>query len=281
MPGPSLQAAVSWLAAHPDEAPALEAPLHPSKLGTKQHWDEVSHRRVGPIREDQGEVWFGEDASDKMVEWVQEHVPQTDANLLDLGTGNGQLLFRLSEEGYTSLTGIDYSPSSIELAESILSSTTPDPKPSINFFVSDILSHDPDPRLTQKRWKVLLDKGTYDAICLSDEIDPKEGVRIGELYPTAVAGLLDEEGYFLITSCTLSLRRKDELFFLLRTADPFIAHGTSLTGNWTRAELETAFITPQTGLIFHSLVPRPSFSFGGSTGSSITTIAFQKKKTEA
>ncbi|KDE07726.1 hypothetical protein MVLG_02000 [Microbotryum lychnidis-dioicae p1A1 Lamole] len=254
MPGPSLQDAVSWLAAHADEAPALGAPLHPSKLGTKQHWDEVYEREVKMFKEigDQGEVWFGEDAADKMVEWVQEHVPQTDANLLDLGTGNGQLLFRLSEEGYTSLTGIDYSLSSIELAESILSSTTQHPKPSINFFVSDILSPDPDPRLTQKRWKVLLDKGTYDAICLSDQVDPKEGVRIGELYPKAVAGWLDEEAYLLITSC-----------------------------NWTRAELEKAFITPQTGLIFHSLVPRPSFSFGGSTGSSITTIAFQKKKTRA
>ncbi|SGZ01539.1 BQ5605_C033g11152 [Microbotryum silenes-dioicae] len=275
MPGPSLQDAVSWLAAHADEAPALGAPLHPSKLGTKQHWDELI-----TCFADQGEVWFGEDAADKMVEWIQEHVPQTDANLLDrqcssrrkpartkkltdraslfpylwgaVGTGNGQLLFRLSEEGYTSLTGIDYSLSSIELAESILSSTTQHPKPSINFFVSDILSPDPDPRLTQKRWKVLLDKGTYDAICLSDQVDPKEGVRIGELYPKAVAGWLDEEAYLLITSC-----------------------------NWTRAELEKAFITPQTGLIFHSLVPRPSFSFGGSTGSSITTIAFQKKKTQA
>ncbi|SCV73538.1 BQ2448_7464 [Microbotryum intermedium] len=257
----SLQDAVSWLAAHPDEAPALGAPLHPSKLGTKQHWDEVSHslrtrsedvqrdwRQVG----DQGEVWFGEDASDVMVEWVQEHVPEKNAPLLDLGTGNGQLLFRFSEEGYASLTGIDYSPSSIELAQSILSTSEQDPRPSINFFVADVLSAEPDSRLNDQGWKVLFDKGTYDAVCLNDEVDPKQGKRIGELYPMAVARLLDQGAFFLITSC-----------------------------NWTRAELEKAFITAETGLIFHSFVPRPSFSFGGSPGSSITTIAFQKNKTLA
>lgn len=62
-----------------------------------------------------------------------------------VGTGNGQLLFAFSAAGYTSLTGIDYSPLSIELANDILKArsapesehTIADPPP--RFFVADIL----------------------------------------------------------------------------------------------------------------------------------------------
>ncbi|GAA5933324.1 hypothetical protein JCM10213_001250 [Rhodosporidiobolus nylandii] len=253
MASEALKKAMAELAAS-GETPALEE-LPPSKLGTLDHWQSVYEREVKMFKEigDEGEVWFGEDSAQDMVEWAEEHFPQQDGRILDLGTGNGQLLFAFSAAGYTSLTGIDYSPASIELAQSILAArssseehTLADPPP--RFFVADMLEvalGKDVPGVTGEKWDLITDKGTYDAVCLSDET--REGKTLRELYIATVAKLLQKDGLFLITSC-----------------------------NWTQAELEKAFANETTGLEGHSHVPRASFQFGGSTGSSITTVAFVK-----
>ncbi|KAM0791821.1 hypothetical protein ACM66B_004080 [Microbotryomycetes sp. NB124-2] len=242
----SLKDAMDQLAASGD-APELSS-LQPSRLGSKEHWDSVYEREVKTFDEigDEGEVWFGEDSADKMVEWADEHVPDQSTGILDVGTGNGQLLFALAEAGYKDLTGVDYSAPSTLLAQSIAKSRQLDPAP--RFVTGDVLdSTSTIAGVTDRRWKLITDKGTMDAICLSDET--REGQRIGQLYPAAISRLLDVGGIFLITSC-----------------------------NFTRAELEKAFVNDATGFVFHSHVARPTFSFGGSSGSSITTIAFEKKR---
>lgn len=60
----------------------------------------------------------------------------------------------------------------------------------------------------------MMDKGTYDAICLSDE--EREGKRIGELYPLAVSRLVQKGGYFLITSCESSVSFNGDVHKLMR-----------------------------------------------------------------
>ncbi|GAA5860852.1 hypothetical protein JCM3774_003164 [Rhodotorula dairenensis] len=252
----ALQEASRQLAESGD-APDLGAPLPPSKLGTLQHWDQVYEREVKMFKEigDEGEVWFGEDAAQDMVEWAEEHFPKTDGRILDVGTGNGQLLFAFSAAGYTSLTGIDYSPLSIELANDILRvRSAPDSEhalsqPPPRFFVTDILQvalGEQVPGVSGEKWDLITDKGTYDAVCLSDEV--RVGKSLRELYVESIARLLPQGGIFLITSC-----------------------------NWTQAELEKAFVSSRTGLVMHSNIPRASFQFGGSAGSSITTVAFEKQ----
>ncbi|GAA5825137.1 hypothetical protein JCM11251_006114 [Rhodosporidiobolus azoricus] len=267
MASEALKQAMAELAAS-GEAPQLEE-LPASKLGTKDHWDGVYAREVKMFKEigDEGEVWFGEDSAQDMVEWAEEHFPQQDGRILDLGTGNGQLLFAFSKAGYTSLTGVDYSSLSIELAQSILSarlaavSSSDDDEadndapslasPPPRFFVADILDiglgKDVE-GVTGKgeQWDLVTDKGTYDAVCLSDET--RDGQSLRELYVATVSRLLPKDGLFLITSC-----------------------------NWTQAELEKAFVSEKTGLEVHSNIPRASFQFGGATGSTITTVAFVKK----
>ncbi|BGP49289.1 Protein-lysine N-methyltransferase efm4 [Rhodotorula kratochvilovae] len=259
MASEALKQAMADLAVSGD-APALGAPLPPSRLGTQDHWNQVYEREVKMFNEigDEGEVWFGEDAAQDMVDWAEEHFPRLDGRILDVGTGNGQLLFALSAAGYTTLTGVDYSPLSIELAQSILAArvassehTVSSPPPA--FFTADILDvalGRPVPHVTpaagDEKWDLITDKGTYDAVCLADEL--REGKSLQELYVASIARLLPRGGLFLITSC-----------------------------NWTQKELEAAFVTPETGLTVHSTVPRASFQFGGSTGSSITTVAFEKQ----
>jgi SAM-dependent methyltransferase len=144
-----------------------------------------------------------------------------------VGTGNGQLLFAFSAAGYTSLTGVDYSTASIELARSILSarlssssSTTSaeyhdedaeeekslaSPPPS--FFVADILDVALEKQVegvTGEKWDLITDKGTYDAVCLADET--REGRSLRELYISSVSKLLQKDGLFLITSCAFPFR---------------------------------------------------------------------------
>lgn len=118
---------------------------------------------------------------------------------LAVGTGNGQLLFALAQAGFSSLVGVDYSAPSTELARNIATSRRVDLAPL--FVTGDILStSDRIPDVTTRLWPVITDKGTMDAICLSDETRDG-GRRIGELYPAAVSRLLEPGGMFLITSC--------------------------------------------------------------------------------
>ncbi|CAI4218012.1 unnamed protein product [Parascedosporium putredinis] len=60
---------------------------------------------------------------------------------------------------------------------------------------SPVLSGDQD-----AGWDVVLDKGTFDAICLSDQLDDR-GRRICEGYKEKVPTLVRPGGLFVVTSC--------------------------------------------------------------------------------
>jgi hypothetical protein len=135
-------------------------------------------------------------------------------------------MFAFSSAGYTSLTGVDYSSLSIQLAQSILesrlsasSSVSTSTSPSEEedevdrsqltlsdsppkFFVADILEVALDKHVsgvTGEKWDLITDKGTYDAVCLSDET--RDGKRLQDLYVGAISKLLEKGAIFLITSC--------------------------------------------------------------------------------
>lgn len=137
-----------------------------------------------------------------MADWVVEHTPPSDnPSILEVGSGNGTLLFALAEAGFDikSLTGIDYSSDAVKLARSIAHSRSLE---AITFNVCDFLTDDPPPfagsnAKTPFLWDVLLDKGTYDAIALGEkEADGRFPI---DKYPSRVARLLKPGGFFLIT----------------------------------------------------------------------------------
>lgn len=74
---------------------------------------------------------------------------------MDIGTGNGHVIQRLSRRGFVHLTGIDYSEKSIRLAQEQLG-------PSVRLDVVDITASDSD----LAHFDVAIDKGTLDAILL-------------------------------------------------------------------------------------------------------------------
>jgi SAM-dependent methyltransferase len=200
---------------------------------------------------DEGEIWFGEESVEKMVHWALQHVPpHTSPCILEVGSGNGTLLFALFESGYAADTmlGIDYSQDAVQLAQSIASTRG---AAQITFDVCDFLKTDPPLLSTIDRtssnggWDLILDKGTYDAISLGEK--DENGRSPAARYPEHVARLLQTGGQFLITSC-----------------------------NFTEDELKAHFATPSTGLIYNSRIQHPTFMFGGKSGSICASIAFQK-----
>ena len=249
----SLASTSSAAAAAESEAIHEEA-LPESKLGTKEHWDAVYAREVSNFHEigEEGEVWFGQDAVMRMVRFVQDYAQEhTLETVLDLGTGNGHLLFELLESvdlDATNLVGIDYSDASIHLARSIAHKRG-DPYPHIHFTSADLLNHHSVhqlltlPQAQPNGWHLVCDKGTLDAIALSSL--PINGVLPIDLYSNAVQTLVKQGGIFLITSC-----------------------------NFTEQELIARFTSHSFQV--DQVLPTPSFTFGGAKGSTTTSIAFRR-----
>ncbi len=138
-----------------------------------------------------------------MVDWSLEHVPPLfKPAILEVGSGNGTLLFALAEADYlqTRLLGIDYSADAVKLATNV--SKTRDAE-KITFSVCDFLTDDPpllhhmDTENAPASWDLVLDKGTYDAIALG----PKDGngKSPAARYPHRLTRLLKPGGIFLIT----------------------------------------------------------------------------------
>lgn len=174
-------------------------------------------------------------------------------SFLDLGCGNGSILFALRAAGWSGpLVGVDYSAHSILLASQIAAS-----KPSlanITFTEWDLI-HGPPlatilPSPANNTFDVVLDKGTFDAISLSDAADAA-GRRLCEGYKARVLPLLPVGGLFLITSC-----------------------------NWTEEELRGWFVGGErvAGATFEEAgrVQYRTFSFGGVSGQTISTLCFRK-----
>lgn len=184
-----------------------------------------------------------------MVDWALENAPPTPnaPYVLDIGTGNGVTLFGLAEAGYPPdrLCGVDYSTHSVELARAIAENRDVS---AITFRQCDILFDVPAPLETMgesRQWDVILDKGTFDAVSLGqyEQLDQPAS----RLYPVKVASLMKVGGLLLITSC-----------------------------NFTEQEIRNLFETAASGLQFHSRVQHRAFSFGGQTGTVVSTTAFVK-----
>ncbi|EIN09801.1 S-adenosyl-L-methionine-dependent methyltransferase [Punctularia strigosozonata HHB-11173 SS5] len=224
------------------------AELQPSKLGRKDHWDNIYSKELQNFEEigDEGEVWFGEDSVEKMVSWALDNVPPSSRkSLLEVGSGNGTLLFAMCEAGYSPeyMLGIDYSADAVKLARAIAPTRGAE---NLAFEECDFLHGDvPSLGGEAEGWDLIMDKGTYDAIALGEKDEHGRSPAAG--YPRRLANLLRPDGFFLITSC-----------------------------NFTEDELRSSFETAATGLKYHSRVQHRSFTFGGQSGQTISTVAFYK-----
>lgn len=146
---------------------------------------------------------FGEESVEKMVEWSLEHMPPSlNPAVLEIGSGNGTLLFALAEAGYPQrlLLGIDYSGDAVRLATNI--SATRNAR-EVTFGVCDFLHDNVQPlsgmedKNAPAAWDLVLDKGTYDAIALGQK--DENGKSPATRYPGRLTQLLKPGGIFLVT----------------------------------------------------------------------------------
>ncbi|KAG8161783.1 hypothetical protein KVR01_008770 [Diaporthe batatas] len=268
-----------------DNQPSIPNHLEPSELGTKEYWDNLYKREIvnnASDPNDRGTVWFDDsDAEAKLLQFLEDleegtttaaadgdgigggasHEPvaldKHSTSFLDLGCGNGSLLFALREEGWRGrCLGVDYSGESVALARQIAGSGAVAGDEEVEFAEWDVLRGGYGAVLlgAQARgWDVVHDKGTFDAVSLSDEADAR-GRRVSEGYKGRVLRLVRPGGLFLVTSC-----------------------------NWTEAELEGWFGEGSAGVeggarfVRVGRVEYPSFSFGGVKGQTISTLCFQRR----
>ncbi|KAF4123269.1 Methyltransferase domain [Geosmithia morbida] len=287
---------------HPDHLP-------PSKLGTKSYWDklyttELTNHASDPS--DIGTIWFDDsDAEAKITGYLsgESSLPRDTTSFLDLGCGNGSLLFSLRDGAQDSdddddddddgreqrkqqdrwtgrMLGVDYSPQSVQLARQVSSSSSSSSSSSagksrdnISFEEWDVLSGPWKTVLNGQQsegWDVVLDKGTFDAISLSAGGDG-DGDDDGEGDGDDIRGSQGDQGN------SSPRRRPNEgyrprVLQLVRPGGYFII--TSC--NWTEPELR-AWFEGDDGFVLHGRVEYRSFQFGGHKGQTITTLCFRKR----
>lgn len=186
----------------------------------------------------------------RLVTKEEEHASDGPAasRFLDLGTGNGHMLFALCEENddgqswHGDMVGVDYSQASVQLAQRIAKQRRLE---AVRFIQWDLLDeaagdwfHD--------GFDVVLDKGTFDAISLMPQGNARQ--HPCDIYREKVQQLVKPGLVLIVTSC-----------------------------NWTKDEL-IGWLAPDSGeMAYHSEAQYPSFTFGGKTGQSVVTLVFRRK----
>lgn len=261
-PPPAVQSGEATAAATENECTSgsesgEEQELSGSKLGRQAYWEEAYKQELVNFEErgDEGEVWFGRDVLDTAVKWTGNLLRRVygsraaETSILDVGCGNGTMLVGLAAQGFSNLTGQDYSRASCKLARNVLERHG---LSHIRIKIEDLLNCDYGEGVD-----VITDKGTLDAIGLSDNPDARKQYR------SSVWHLLHPVGILIITSCNST---REELIQEFcgpdRSTEP-------CAYNWRHC-------THTRWRLIDWVKTYPTFKFGGVEGSKVCTVALQK-----
>jgi len=212
-----------------------------SILGTQQYWQEYFQQEIKNYESygDEGDIWFGKSLLSKTVSWIVLNLKDINEPILEIGCGNGHLIIALAFKGYRNLTAVDYASSAIDLVQKLIQDKK---SKEIKLQVADILND--STFSNDQKFKLIIDKGTYDAICLNPDID-LDTVKLK--YTEKINHLLDQNGFFLLASC-----------------------------NWTKDELLHSFTSHQLKCVED--IPTVQMTFGGKQGQNVTCLVFKKEE---
>lgn len=209
-------------------------------LGQKEYWESFYTKELDNFEDygDEGDIWFGKKNFERIVSWMVDNKIDTFLPILDVGCGNGMSLVSLGKKGYKDLTGIDYAKEAIQLAENVAKIHNIN----IKFQVLDFLKDEEclDLSILKQEYYIIIDKGTYDAICLCQTDSETKKQK----YVERIKQLLRLDGFFILFSC-----------------------------NWTKTELLRQF----NGFTIHDEIEIPSIAFGGETGQTVTAVILKKE----
>ncbi|XP_043696412.1 EEF1A lysine methyltransferase 2-like [Telopea speciosissima] len=258
-----------------------DAEVEPSLLGLQSYWDATYADELANFHEHghAGEIWFGAEVMDVVASWTKnlcidiaqgrvhnlvnevgsESVEQGTKDLsgwsiLDVGSGNGLLLQELAKQGFSDLTGTDYSEGAIDLARSLADRGG---FTSINFLVDDALE-----TKMERQFQLVLDKGTLDAIGLHPDGPIKR-----MMYWDSVSRLVAPGGILVITSCNST---KDEL---VHEVDNFNQRRLASSQD-PEIHKDQEACRDLTFQYVNHVQSYPTFMLEGSEGSSVATVAF-------
>lgn len=208
---------------------------------------------------DEGEIWFGKGLSRKIVDWIIAKL-ETKANeggvrFIDIGCGNAFLALALIEKLNSlnmvdiiknlEIHAIDYSSDSIQLSESI--ATDRGYRESISLERCDFLNLSEVQNLAcGKNYDFIVDKGTYDAICLLAGESEVELRDTKDKYIRSLFSLVNKFSHFLLASCN---NTDQELFQVFEELTP-----------------------PSHEFKMIDKIETPKIQFGGKEGSQVTCI---------
>ncbi|GFU45790.1 EEF1A lysine methyltransferase 2 [Nephila pilipes] len=180
------------------------SPSSSCELGRREYWNEFYTTELENFEDygDIGDIWFGKKNLARIVEWFQNHGIDKCLPVLDVGCGNGMTLICLV----------------------------------LDFLKEDVKSSS---MFCKREFHVIIDKGTYDAICLDVEHAEKKRKQ----YINQILNLLSSNGYFLLFSC-----------------------------NWTKEELLLHF----KDFMLQDEIEVPSIGFGGKVGQTVTALVMKK-----
>lgn len=177
---------------------------------------------MSPIQQFRANNRFGEDSVAKMRTWAAENLPPSKEpiRVLECGSGNGTLLLSFltwpnPEPQPFHLTGIDYSDGAVQLGASVEKARRAaiedededvlDPDDVVNPATCEWRQGDLLRDTIDETWDLVMDKGTFDALALSQDPVEEAGGRLpSRVYPEQISKFVRPGGFFLITSCNFT-----------------------------------------------------------------------------
>jgi SAM-dependent methyltransferase len=225
-----------------------------SNLGKKDYWDNAYDKEINIFnnnKEEIGYLFCGKQVQNKTIQYIKNNFKNKNINILDIGCGNGGLLFELVKLGYYKLKGMDYSEKSIELAYNIKKHKLNSGDKlceNIEFYQEDI--NNPISEKEGFFYDIINDQGTFDAY------------------------MLNRNNSYLNYANYLNLKMKDKSVLIISSV------------NHLKKELLEFFLNIDfnsnlnIGFRFELVeeIPHKSFNYGGNFGQTITTLVFKKNK---